>query len=75
MRFRIAPIRLHGIAVYFSSISSGIRRFTDNDEIHFNRTNRFIILFESFKIHATRKLLDFGNRIQNIMNTVSPVSR
>jgi hypothetical protein len=52
-----------------------ICRFANNDEIHCDCTNTFIILLEGFVIHAVRERLDFSNRGENIPNPVLPSSR
>jgi hypothetical protein len=59
---------------FFDLFWNLIRRFADNDEIHFDSPDGFIIILERFEIHATREPLEFSNGIQNVANTVLSAS-
>src|SRR5574341_491067 len=52
-----------------------IRGLADNDEIHFHRPDGFLVFAERFIVHAAREFLDFGNRVQDIADTVPPIPR
>ena len=65
----------NGCMLFFNFLGDLARGFANNDEIHFHRTDGFVIFFESLIIHAARELLDFSNCIQNITNTVLPATK
>ena len=64
-----------GCIYFFDLFGNLVCSFTDYDEVHFHRTDRFIIVLKGCKIHPFRKFPDFINGIQNIANSVFPVSR
>ncbi len=47
--------------------------FADNNEIQLDGLQGFAIGAEGIKIHAPREGLNLGNRIQDILNSFSPV--
>jgi len=49
--------------------------FVDDDEVEFHSANSLHILAKTLEVIPTHKSLDFSGRIDNILDSFSPISR
>ena len=61
--------------LFFHFVRNLAGHFANNDEIQFNGADGFIIGAKGFEIHAFCERLDFGDGVQDVLDSFLPVSR